>query len=332
MEPSIVIGIICIVLAGYVKSEKDSPQWGNDCSGTSHIECILYNVSTLNCTWCPLSLETNETLIFRQNEQEQQCPVNIKDKLSGRNVCHFPHITIDRDFTFTVSISVSNKSSLTTFDPLLIEKLNPPSDFKLLLEKNLLMLSWKPPLTKDPIAGYCFQYQLCIENLDSQWKIIVNRTVNTYNSSIDVSKRYALTARVKGQPYCGFGDIWSRWTKKICVGSVMTNNSEVLLHSLLILPFLVTLILLICCKRYKVIDKILPAVPHPQEKVVDWFLTFDKVYEEKVESYKKCQNLLDDPVILTQPVEDISNDVAVLGINDYGKDYQTTEAHFPVII
>nr|XP_015218847.1 PREDICTED: granulocyte-macrophage colony-stimulating factor receptor subunit alpha-like [Lepisosteus oculatus] len=281
MDTVVKVILGCFIFVMLTDCEKIRNQQEDNLPSGSSVECIIYNVTSLNCSWYPAMTECQSTLGFWQMGQVKECPVYLKDNRRGRNKCHFQSISIIRDVQFTVQINVSvsllpNLSFSQMFEPYEIEKLNPPLDFRYSLKKESFSLFWKPPPTKDPIMKNCFVYQLIIKGMDSKHK--ENITLNektSYTTETDITKRYAFKLRVRGTKDCGFGNIWSEWTEETYEGT--GKYSDVLIFtSLATLTLILTLILLYVFKRYKLIDKIFPAIPHPKEKMAEWFLNFGK--------------------------------------------------------
>ncbi|KAK1169864.1 interleukin-5 receptor subunit alpha-like [Acipenser oxyrinchus oxyrinchus] len=239
------------------------------------LQCIFYNVTYLNCTFHMEVLEeTQYFLFFSRKKHTEECPNYTQDMQKSKTVCHFPSLNFPnyKDFPeFTIYVNGTSKQ--TVIQPLSqefyrfeIEKLNPPLHVSVADD---LRLKWEQPPFSFQIAPICFIYELCIDDLHLKIKTQIENINTPYTlSNLDLSRRYTLQLRVKGGGSCGFNEsLWSDWTEAIYVGSEKENVSNNLILAL-VTVLLIMIIFLVCiCRRYKLLFRLYPPIPHPKIKI-----------------------------------------------------------------
>ncbi|XP_041115984.1 interleukin-5 receptor subunit alpha-like isoform X2 [Polyodon spathula] len=215
-----------LLFVGFTSLASLSYQKNHSKTSAKDLQCLFYNVTYLNCSFhMELLEETQYFLFFSRKDHTEECPNYTQDKQKSKTVCHFPNLNFPDYKNFPeFTIYVNGTSNKTTIQPLSkefyrfeIEKLNPPLHVSITDD---LRLKWEQPPFSFKIAQSCFIYELCIDDLHLKIKNQIENINSPYSlSSLDLSRRYELQLRVKGDGSCGLNEsLWSDWTKAIYVG------------------------------------------------------------------------------------------------------------------
>ncbi|XP_041128897.1 interleukin-5 receptor subunit alpha-like [Polyodon spathula] len=188
----------------------------------TNVDCIIYNISMLNCMW-----ETNKEVPadsqfivhFKQDDHAAACHLSIQKKQKEHFKCHFQQLEIKYNELQKINISVngSNKDyKINTysklFNPFSIEKLNPPVNVHLSLSENNIILTWEQPPTEYNISKCCFIYEIMDSNgVRSQKTFKRNESISFTSPRADTSTM-AFQVRVNGRSLCRNPGIWSHWS------------------------------------------------------------------------------------------------------------------------
>lgn len=170
------------------KFEKVIPE-GNSNTAAENLDCKVYNVSIVNCSWTvgrEAPKDTQYTLTFRQtphkskisNPKQNRVCVPCKDYRTdsfGRQVgCVLKAQNISFDVSIYVQlVGSSNETSIQFFDEKI--KLNdfvildPPRNIHMNFSSTELEITWETPETFHDIENHCFLYSVKINgNLNLQ--------------------------------------------------------------------------------------------------------------------------------------------------------------------
>ncbi|GCC31441.1 hypothetical protein chiPu_0009899 [Chiloscyllium punctatum] len=135
-----------------------------------NFSCVLYNHSTMNCTWNSGRQAANDTqykMYYRQNDVTLQC-THYMD-VGGKKGCHIDPGTVDVEENILICVNGSNSSRTiqqyyTEFDPQEYEVYNPPVNLEVLPN---LTVKWDMPPAYD-INIHCFAFELNVTDLDQE--------------------------------------------------------------------------------------------------------------------------------------------------------------------
>ncbi|GCB74000.1 hypothetical protein scyTo_0003084 [Scyliorhinus torazame] len=132
----------------------------------SNFSCIIYNHSSMNCTWRKGSkapTDTEYVMYYRQDKITRRCIHYFMDA-NGAQGCHVDHIGNEN---ILICVNGSSNSTIvqpyyTQFEPFECEIYNPPVNLE--VSQNLTV-KWDMPAgyNNDP---YCFAFELKVTDLD----------------------------------------------------------------------------------------------------------------------------------------------------------------------
>ncbi|XP_040194131.1 granulocyte-macrophage colony-stimulating factor receptor subunit alpha-like [Rana temporaria] len=209
------------------KFEKAIPE-GNSNTAAENLDCKVYNVSLINCSWTvgrEAPKDTQYALAFRETPHESQILnpkqnrlyVPCKDYRTdsfGRQVgC----VLRAQNISFNVSIYVqlvgsSNETSIQFFDEKIkldhFVILDPPRNIHMNFSSTELEIIWETPETHSNIENHCFIYSVKI-NGD------IKDDIEGYSyktSNLHLNEKVTVSLRAKWADFCSEIYNWSRWS------------------------------------------------------------------------------------------------------------------------
>ncbi|XP_015278557.1 PREDICTED: granulocyte-macrophage colony-stimulating factor receptor subunit alpha-like [Gekko japonicus] len=266
------------------------PPQETDGTSAENFSCVLYNDSSVNCTWnagrnAPadvqyfLYLKYNTEYSGKDREQKRECPHYINNTLGRHIACHIPKMNFDSNndaYYFYVNGS-SKKSHIRYYDVLLKpcshERLGPPQAITQNCSKlpSKCRIQWTPPLNNEYCC--CIRYEIKDE--------IKNTTeLITYNyKDIDVDERHILRIRSLKNQYVN-----SEWSEPIVLDppSQPIPSSAIILIPVAVGTILIILILVFLCKRYRIWHKLTVPVPQPKDLFQQYSKNTEKEWMEPI--------------------------------------------------
>ncbi|XP_078514216.1 granulocyte-macrophage colony-stimulating factor receptor subunit alpha-like [Lissotriton helveticus] len=250
-------------------------QTGIDGTEAANVSCLVYNTSSMNCTWAPganAPKDTQYSLLLKQKENIERCHHYKNDSLGREIACHIDDLKINLlEETSVLIEGQSNKVNILTFHQRFklskTEILNPPSNITVDLKEQNLVVRWEKPRTSYYAEDHCFKYEISI--MEKIYSPAFNE--QSFTLSIHGFKeggQYTVKMRASGLN-CGFNSEWGEWSRPIKFG--IPGKSHLLtILGVIIAPVLMSLLLLYVCKRCKLKQKIWPPVPQPKNNLIDF--------------------------------------------------------------
>ncbi|XP_078078604.1 interleukin-13 receptor subunit alpha-2-like [Mustelus asterias] len=230
----------------------------------SNFLCIVYNHSSMNCTWRAGSKAPTDTQYVMHYSQGsiKRCVPHLTDANEG---CHADHIEKN---CILICVNGSSDSTAirpyyTELDPQLYEIYNPPVNLE--VSPNLTVKWDMPP-------GYnigidCFAFELEVTDLDEgSTKLLSIRGETEYVLvNLNPTKRHSVKVRMKLQ-YCKETRFWSEWSNEDFIERSNLSREYLVLLILPIVTMMIVLLLLFTFTRYKVLEIVFKPIPDPQKK------------------------------------------------------------------
>lgn len=135
-----------------------------DGTSAENFTCVLYNVSSVNCTWNAGRNAPEDVQYFlylkKYREQKRECPHYINNTLGRHITCHIPKMTFGKNEDIYYIVNGSSKKSQIQFYDVLLKlcshgKKEPVKGFVLVFKRNrnLTVLMGGPllrPLASEP--------------------------------------------------------------------------------------------------------------------------------------------------------------------------------------
>ncbi|TRZ22700.1 hypothetical protein HGM15179_004408 [Zosterops borbonicus] len=249
-----------------------------------NLSCIIYNISSFNCTWDIKAEAPEDIQIFasyRHVGKDFSCQQYIKNARKKNIGCHMKEIHFQPSRKINLNITVRNLrnsskglSYYKAFTPQTIEKLNPPINVSVSLENKSIKIHWKPPPTIGSARKECFLYQVKITDHK-----IVSVTAENYKYPFHKpAKKCAAQVRVKKE-VCIANKLWSDWSEPVFIHDGKTV--DILLLSLTLFCPLVFLggLVIYACRRYRCLEVITTPVPHPSDNIKTWLA--DEIHHQQ---------------------------------------------------
>ncbi|XP_043548275.1 interleukin-13 receptor subunit alpha-2-like isoform X3 [Chiloscyllium plagiosum] len=253
-----------------------------------NFSCVLYNHSTMNCTWNSGRQAANDTqykMYYRQNDVTLQC-THYMD-VDGKKGCHIEPGTVDVEENILICVNGSNSSRTiqqyyTEFDPQEYEVYNPPVNLEVLPN---LTVKWDMPPAYD-INIHCFAFELNVTDLDQgRTELFTCRYETKYVLvNINPTTRHSVKVRMKLK-YCKETKFWSNWSNEDFIEPVQMFNVYWMLIILAVLVMVVGLILMLAFKSYSMLELVLKPIPSPQKK----FKSLFDEYNGDFQNWMNCQ-------------------------------------------
>ncbi|XP_041055509.1 interleukin-13 receptor subunit alpha-2-like isoform X2 [Carcharodon carcharias] len=175
----------------------------------SNFSCIVYNHSSMNCTWRKgrkAPTDTQYTMYYSQNKNTRQCTQYFMD-VCGMQGCHVDHIDIEEILICVKGSSNSRtiRPYYTKIDPTSCVTYSPPVNLKVLQN---LTVKWDMPPDEDYYNDF-FEFELNVSGLDVP--LITVDEPNYVFVNINPTKRYSVKVRMRSK-YCKKAKIWNNWS------------------------------------------------------------------------------------------------------------------------
>ncbi|XP_074069769.1 interleukin-3 receptor subunit alpha-like isoform X2 [Macrotis lagotis] len=251
------------------------PQRGEKGTTEENLSCQIYDANIMDCKWTVRETPRDIKYQFFYSGtpdafMDTECPKYKMDS-EGRNVgCHFDNLSgfqFPGIYHFLVNGTSSGREVQCIDDNLKLtnfEILKPPNiNIKCTLSN--CSMKWQKPKT---ILNFeDIVYELCIQKdgkgTEGKEKNCLSPKDTNYDFKIDEGK-YSVKIRAKKS-----GKNWSEWSEPQEFDH--KDNTLTLMLSLLGVVFIMLLIMGYLCKRYHVIQKIFPPIPHIKDQVSDIF-------------------------------------------------------------
>ncbi|XP_060754700.1 interleukin-5 receptor subunit alpha-like isoform X2 [Neoarius graeffei] len=254
----------------YVIPKKDHENHIN--SNISKITCLIYNGNALNCSWSTDSLpeDTQYSASFFQYDPSNDSALNCDSERSKKLVECQGQINLDvfdTDITVKANISINGDWYIIcqSYDPVDIEKLNPPENITTFINSTNLEIRWMLPITYFSPKPSCFIYHLKINDED----IKLEGDLEYIKKNIDPTKSYIIQIRTKQDHTCAKTEFWSDWSKPVVINPSKSNSQLdiiVIVSITFVLPMILLAILLIC-RFQRLTEKLFPSIPNPSKNV-----------------------------------------------------------------
>ncbi|XP_038675030.1 interleukin-13 receptor subunit alpha-2-like isoform X1 [Scyliorhinus canicula] len=254
----------------------------------SNFSCIVYNHSSMNCTWRKgrkAPTDTEYVMYYRQSETTRQC-IHYFTK-NGRSGCQVDQGIYDAEENILICVNGSNntgtiRSYYTELDPQEYEIYNPPVNLKVLPN---LTVKWEMP------PGYvininCFAFELEVTDLDKCNTELLGLHGETEYVLVNINpmKRYSVKVRMKLK-HCKETKFWSDWSNEDFIERIHSFNAYQMLLMLAIITAVTGLLLLFVFRRYKVLETVFKPIPDPQKK----FKALFEEYNGDFQNWINCQ-------------------------------------------
>ncbi|KAK1161459.1 interleukin-5 receptor subunit alpha-like [Acipenser oxyrinchus oxyrinchus] len=254
----------------------------------TNVQCIIYNISMLNCTWDTTKEvpEGSQFIVhFKQDKHAEACYLYIQKKQKEHFKCHFQQVEIKYKELQKINISVNGSSKdykMNTyselFNPFSIEKLNPPVNVSLSLSANNIILTWEQPPTEYNFSKKCFNYEIKDSNdVKSLRSFTGNESISIISPRADTSIM-AFQVRVNGHSRCRNSGIWSDWSVVYLKQNHIPKYVGPVVASVIITLILVISFFL--CKRLQIKDTLFPPIPDPKKPFIGLFQSHNKDFKQ----------------------------------------------------
>ncbi|XP_077155578.1 granulocyte-macrophage colony-stimulating factor receptor subunit alpha-like isoform X1 [Ranitomeya variabilis] len=232
-----------------------------------NIQCIVYNISSMTCTWTYSENATyspEHTLSLQQDATTVNCEQYINDVKMRRGNCTFHDLNID--YFKLVTIFLHRKGSeeyviKDRFKPAEKEILSPPTNVTVRHSEENLILSWEPPRTNyPPVPRSCFQYQI------EKNKELISDVRNPQSMS-NFEKKCLIRIRAKGDHTCGLNTSWGQWGEETSCDATQKEPSKSELTLFIILGlsgFIILLTIIISIYYKRILNNCFPRIPEPK--------------------------------------------------------------------
>ncbi|XP_044139951.1 interleukin-5 receptor subunit alpha-like isoform X1 [Bufo gargarizans] len=291
---------VCVLVTPYLNLEKC--QNASICLNpgrnqmAENIECIVYNVSSMKCTWSygkNLQYKTEHNLSLEQDATIINCQQYVNDLEMRTGSCTFHNLTVH--YFKEVTIILNRKGSENhvlkdTFKLAEKEIFSPPNNLTVGYSKENVIWSWTRPHTQYAVSQSCFNYQM-----ENNKKLIDD--VSSPFSISNLDKECLIRIRARGDHTCGMNTNWGQWSGEISCDVPQEQSDKtdfIILIILLGLSCLIILLTIIISIQYKRISTLFfPRIPQP------------KNYFDEPQNYKTDTKIdLMSPVLSTSETEE----------------------------
>ncbi|XP_053472389.1 interleukin-5 receptor subunit alpha-like isoform X2 [Ictalurus furcatus] len=245
-------------------------------SSLPEIQCLIYNVNLLSCSWSTDSLaeDAQYSASFQFCSTTEDHPLNcISGSLQKFVECQGQIKMIDEmdetDVAVKVNISINGYwySICHVYDLAQIEKLDAPQNITTVIKSTNLEIQWLPPRSCCFQKQECFIYELKINNEKVEDAL---KGMLAYNkTNFEPTRSYTIQIRVKQSKACASAQHWSDWSEAVVVSqsrNIYHLNASVIASIAFVLPMILLAIFLVC-KFQRLFEKLFPSIPNPSKNV-----------------------------------------------------------------
>ncbi|KAH0624662.1 hypothetical protein JD844_032342 [Phrynosoma platyrhinos] len=274
---------------------------GTDGTSAENISCVVHSYtfqeSSMNCTWKvgkKAPKDTQYYLHLKHMEEDIECPHYINNSLGRHIGCYFVNMVVPKDKVILTVTGLSKESPIQPLvhklDPYKLEKLGPPRNITVNCQEqsSYCTVEWKAPPSLHKVSESCFWYEIKDEIRNTTENI--PESVASKNYSKDA--RYRLRIRTRPQRKCLLPDAFGEWSELIEFGTDLIPFPTISLVYAVVGTIIVTLFLVLVCKRSHAWKKLNVPIPQPKDII--------KQCEKNME--KAC----DDPLPTAAEVEKIT--------------------------
>lgn len=247
-----------------------------------NLSCIVYRLSSLNCTWQIVKDRSSEDaqflFAFRYRQKEFKCQHYIINKEKKNVGCHMKDVYFDntrRRINVTVWCNCSAIKVNRVYLPSLIEKLNPPINVSLHPEETGLRIRWTQPLTIRSTQPTCISYQveLTEENKKPIPYVLEEGKVEHLIPHYDEKKKYSVQVRAKKNCASAKSKDWGEWSEPVFFGKEDDVGFWIIVTICSVFFTLLFVLLGYLWKRYGGLKVILTPIPDPSAKLKQWLVS-----------------------------------------------------------
>ncbi|XP_053562399.1 interleukin-5 receptor subunit alpha isoform X2 [Bombina bombina] len=192
---------------------------------TSNHACVIYNLTSLNCSW---DIENNSPenaqffISLSQRSELMKCPQYILNQKMQNIGCHMKDIFLKSlqkgEIGEKIKIRLNNRK--TRFRTANIEMLNPPTNISLSTLNGNTEIRWYPPpslMISNDTNKTCIKYKLKLFEIktDPLVRIIDCGKAEYVFSDLDKESKYAIQIQAKK---CNEGKYWGVWSEPVYIG------------------------------------------------------------------------------------------------------------------
>ncbi|XP_075449431.1 interleukin-5 receptor subunit alpha-like [Ascaphus truei] len=257
-----------------------------------NVSCIIYNLTSLNCTWQiqkDAPKETQYSFSLRHRSDVFACQQYLTNQEKKNIGCHmkdvFSNAVKGGNLGRKIEIQFSSHEVhlFKTFVTANIEIFNPPINVSLSPVNEDIKIRWSPPLTVQSYSKNCFQYQIKLSETKKNPLIrVISSTEEEYLfADLDKHRRYSIQIRGR-QKQCAKSKFWGEWSKPVFIGKDNEGiQAWLLLLIIMLCTFSIGVLTIYLWKRYtrKLFNS---AIPDPSQKIKYWMSSNDINYQKCV--------------------------------------------------
>ncbi|XP_068928994.1 interleukin-3 receptor subunit alpha [Petaurus breviceps papuanus] len=262
------------------------------------VSCQVHDTNLMDCKWTVRKTPRDIQYQFFYSKYanafaDRECPKYMTDSEGRRVGCHFNNISgfeSFREHHFLVT-GTSSGREVQCNDAYIslseIEIFKPPK-INITCTNLHCSMQWQIPERRE-LWDTNFDYQLEILKVADKTILKPNDPIRERKLDFGITDgKYTVKIRTRNL----FNKIWSEWSEPQEFGHEVRKDISlpVLMLSLFGIVFIVLLIIGYLCKRYYVIQKIFPPVPHIKDQVSDSFQKYVQVvWEENKICPEQCK-------------------------------------------
>ncbi|XP_069493081.1 interleukin-5 receptor subunit alpha-like [Ambystoma mexicanum] len=258
---------------------------GKNGSAAENVSCVVYNTSSMNCTFTVGHEAPNDTqyhLSLRRRGQTEDCYHYIKDAVGRNIICQFHDLTIDfNEKTYLIVGGSSKLSQIQLFDeffmPSQTERITPPRNITVLPGLNHLILKWVKPKTNYQTAADCFEFEISIQSKESERTYTLRTSTDYRVNGFDIHKTYTLKMRARQaiEAFCGMNTEWGEWSTAVYFGDPPGFHYTLPAVLISVGITLIALVTIVISKRHQIRQKMFPPIPDPKRGFQDLDTRYD---------------------------------------------------------
>ncbi|XP_072283884.1 granulocyte-macrophage colony-stimulating factor receptor subunit alpha-like isoform X2 [Pyxicephalus adspersus] len=252
---------------------------GKNNTAAENLQCYVYHVSIINCSWTVGREAPNDTqyqLAFRQTQHPQgiqqrvyvACENYSKDSFGRQVGCILksPKLRFDAS-VYVQLVGSSNETSIQFIDRVFkldnFVILDPPRNISLIYHPNELKITWETPETYSKRGNHFFTYSV---NINGEEHITGEQSFITQN--LHLNKKVNVSVRAKWR--YDNTSMWSRWSEShVEEDDSLRFTSFHLLLALGSISFVIIMLLIFLCQRFQIRKRLFPQIPKPSENIFE---------------------------------------------------------------